>query len=212
MLSSICSSEAVVKKYKYSVGDIVPAGKIVSDRQENARYLIECLSCGDTRLIPPTTPTPCKCISQVCKWPDCNEEQRKGKTGVRLGYCEQHLYMNNLRAKRGLTHEEAEQVMNLEPTYVDKHGYVQVRRSGSGGPISQHRLVMENILGRSLKEGESVHHKNGKRDDNRPENLELWIGRIRYGQRAVDVCCPKCNVSYWDSTMEEHETRNALVE
>jgi hypothetical protein len=51
----------------------------------------------------------------------------------------------------------------------------------------EHRMVMSDKLGRPLRPGENVHHLNGNRRDNRPENLELWVVRQPRGQRQRDL-------------------------
>ena len=64
--------------------------------------------------------------------------------------------------------------------YIEpKKGYVMIRkpdhhRARQNGYVLEHILVMEKVLNRELKKGEEIHHRNGDRTDNRPENLELF--------------------------------------
>jgi hypothetical protein len=52
--------------------------------------------------------------------------------------------------------------------------------------IGEHRILMEQTLGRELYPDENVHHVNGVRDDNKPGNLELWSVSQPSGQRVED--------------------------
>ena len=73
---------------------------------------------------------------------------------------------------------------------VSRHGYVSLLMPG--GHRLEHRLVMEAVLGRPLRNGENVHHRNGVRSDNRPENLELWLRPQPSGIRASDYATAPC--------------------
>lgn len=77
---------------------------------------------------------------------------------------------------------------------IDTNGYVRIKTQE--GLRLEHRYIMEKTLGRKLLPFESIHHKNGIKDDNRIENLEIWLTYHRNGIRATDIKCPHCGKAY----------------
>ena len=111
----------------------------------------------------------------VCRADGCGAPQRT-----------RHLCLNHYQ----MMLRNGEPVPVRQPGYRSKpwktrQGYVMV--SVDGISIPEHRHVMELHLGRRLFPGENVHHINGVRDDNRIENLELWVTAQPTGQRVTDL-------------------------
>lgn len=81
-------------------------------------------------------------------------------------------------------------------------GYLNIYDKETGRTRKQHRLIMEDVLGRKLEDWESIHHKNGVRDDNRPANLEVVVGKHFSGVLLKD---------FYSADMERLAQENHII-
>ena len=79
---------------------------------------------------------------------------------------------------------------------IEHHHLLRPMVTAKNGRIPEHRATMAISIERTLRSNETVHHRNGVRLDNRPENLELWVGRHGRGTRLSDLKCPHCGKAY----------------
>ncbi len=95
------------------------------------------------------------------------------------------------RLKRGIRSDADLKCAKKGSGTLTVHGYRQITmkthsNANRSGTMFEHVFVMSEYLKRPLRKHENVHHKNGIRDDNRIENLELWSRCQPPGQRVID--------------------------
>lgn len=150
----------MIRKHESLIGNEYGKLKVVSlAYRKNSRIYWECVcECGETKYITTSNLT------------------RKKSPTLSCGVCQRTETFRKL-------------VGDKNPNWrggrsVDDSGYVRIWSMGKY--IREHRLVMSQMIGRDLLPEENVHHINGIKTDNRPENLELWSKSQPSGQRVED--------------------------
>jgi HNH endonuclease len=137
----------------------------------------------------------------------CSQKCYKIKTGkdeIKCDYCDKLFkeYKSDIaRFKKHYCSREC--YSKTKAGYHFNCGYKIIKKPGhlnckKGGLISEHIWIMSEYLGRPLYPKETVHHKNGIRDDNCLENLELWDSSHPPGQRVSD------KIKFYKKFLEKH--------
>jgi len=107
--------------------------------------------------------------------------------------------MSNRRKRKIVNERKDGEARHIYRRPANK-GYVLVRYKNPSTNkiqyIGEHRLVMQQFIGRLLKPHEHVHHKNKIRNDNRIENLELVIAVDHNMIHDQEITCPFCSQKF----------------
>lgn len=149
---------------------VIEDGKIYY-RLRNQRYRAKWCKCAKCKKVFPKVLTSIKTSEVYCS-KKCANLINNVKNGLKKRGS------NNYRWKGGRKKDGSGYVRIYMPNHPNKDAH---------SCVLEHRYKMEQHIGRYLEKDETVHHKNGIRDDNRIENLELRCGYHPQGQTPEDM-------------------------
>lgn len=126
----------------------------------------------------------CKTCSKLFRISACR--LKEGNRGV---YCSRKCFTDDRIGKHSMENNPNWKGGKKRP----KSGYIMVRVENNKYQL-EHRFVAEKIIGRKLLKHEVVHHINGVKNDNRPENLVVLKNRAEHSKTHHEhlVKCPTC--------------------
>lgn len=124
----------------------------------------------------------------------CSVEECQGNY-MALGFCELHY-------KRYKRYGRTNVILRPDGTgsfYIDQFGYKSFKPY-HGKRILEHRIIVENSIGRSLEKNEHIHHIDGNKLNNSINNLQIVsptehaiIHRRKYKSTPTHKECGKCH-------------------
>ena len=186
----------LIEKKLYAKGLCNPCYHVIRD-QKNTDI---CINCKKSKPILTKKKICRSCNTKIYYSHNKEKVLKKAKERIikyRLEYPEKAEHYRKLardhhRRKVGIDVNLPRLVAKAGSGHIHENGYKLITKKGhpnakgKNGAILEHQFVMSEHLGRPLKKGETIHHINGIRHDNRIENLEIWIKSHPPGQRLED--------------------------
>ncbi len=143
------------------------------------------------------------CADEFSLYPS-TVKYREGR-GNKIRFCSVHCY------RTATVNEPKGRAINPKGYWV-REGYKIISTGPNVGKY-EHRILMENIVGRPLLSNEVVHHKNGNGLDNGPENLELLDKREHMSRHAfakrLEFNCDVCAETF---TLRESQVKHRHIQ